>query len=131
MSAAYRAPAREIDETEIERVKIHEAAETKREAIRQTEVSKRDARRLRNEWWAANGLGAFVVTIALIGGVTLASILIGGDYLERRYPESARPCVDRSTTAGGHCTHPEHALTPRPDRTTVCLCRGPGTKPAE
>ncbi len=82
---SYREPGRTVDETEIVRAKIHEAAETKRKQIEETEKTKRDRG---DTPYIAWGL---VSAVAIIG----AAICIG-TYITSKYPHpEVVNCVEK------------------------------------
>ena len=116
----YREQGRMVDETEIEKTKIREAAETKRLAITEREKARLEGTRLRNEWWRANGPGVLVVSLVFLIALTCVGAIVTPLWIERAFPPV--PCVDRRVTEKGDCTHPDHDLV-RSSGGDYCLCR--------
>ena len=119
--SAYREPGRAVDMTEIERAKIHAAAETKRKAIEEGEKTKRARVEARRALWTENGSALLFVIAVTIVGLIVGGVWVGDTWIETRNPPA---CVDRAASVAWgslHCTHPEHSMTKR-DGLDLCLC---------
>lgn len=124
---AYREPGRDVDRTDIERAKIHEAGETKRKAIEEQEKTKR----AKVEKYGSAPFGA--------AAVVLCSLLLAGSFVAYLHYDSKNPhppapllaeCVEkvevisrlsshRDCEKGGHIE-----TTPLPDGDVLwkCVC---------
>ena len=123
--STYREPGRTVDETEIERAKLHEGAETKRKEIEEKEESRRQLGKLRNAWWEHNGVGVFFILGLLITGSAIVGGKLGWAYMDRRLPPTA--CKDErlGPMGGAECSHPDQVL----EHGNECICRRPPVKP--
>jgi hypothetical protein len=84
MSTAYRTPGRDIDETEIRRAEIHEAAETKRKVIEERAATRRA--RIKEV-----GIAPYVVAGGVLGMTLLVVGVIGEKYVTAHAPPPPPP----------------------------------------
>jgi hypothetical protein len=124
--SAYREPGREVDTTEIERAKIHEAEETKRASIKEREATRRE--RIK-----AVDTGGYIITRLGFACVAIGAI-IGVYYTAAGYFESRQTgCHDESfrknTNGNPRCPNNEQRMTETPEF-WVCSCPRHEAKPA-
>ena len=137
MTDAYRTPGRDIDMTEIERTKIHEAAETKRAEISEREKTKREAQKYRSQWWSAHG---FAMSVSLMVFLAISGVIAGINvhaWIESTHPpppfipsQSCSETVEvvSSWSSIGHCDKGGHITTEKLERGEVlwhCHCPSP------
>jgi hypothetical protein len=129
--SAYREPGRDVDATDIERTKIHEAAETERARIAAREKTRQEAVKARDTM-------GFILTRLFAGCVAL--MLIGAlwhttdSYLIRKYPvpadAPANTCHDEVFGKGSNpqCPYAGQHLAQDADH-WFCVC--PAHAPAK
>lgn len=84
----YRTPGREVDETEIERAKIHEEAETKRKHLEEREKTRRQ--RIETLGPIPAALAAAVAAVAIIAG----AISFHNHLESKAPPKPPEPCIE-------------------------------------
>lgn len=116
----FREPGEKVDKTEIERVKIHEAEETKREAIREREKTKRV--NLDNRDTAGYVFPRVMVVVLAITAVITGGI-VTNTWVEANKEPGA--CTEyswsKSTYSGITCKHPLHVFV-ETDKERTCKC---------
>lgn len=118
MSDAYRVPERGIDETEIERAKIHEAGETKRKLIEETEKTKREKAQ-------QYGPGPLVAACVIAAVVAIPSAIVAGTYIERKNNTACREeSYEKGPYHGISCSSQLHIIV-ETDKTWACKCGTP------
>ncbi len=128
----YRTPGRAVDETEIEREKVRQAAETKRKAIEEREATRRA--RIKEQGPAPLLAGAVLGMIGMVvAGVSFSN------WVEAKHPKAPDPCVERvevisHSDSSRECHNGGHIETSSmPDGQVLwrCLCGRTSTGAAD
>ena len=124
---SYREPGT-VDQTEVERAKIHEAAETARKRIEEAEKTKRAIAAEKGDAWVVPWIAAAIA--AVIGVIATASTV--QVHIERTHHTPPEPCRDSSTLvstkAGSPSSHEcalgaQRTTEPAPNGMMVhCTC---------